>query len=83
MKSFFGQGDQLVRFLLLTCGLLTLTAAVACLLMGNTLLAVACCIVSAWAIGTYLDTIYTGIIQASRAQRPTQDTAQEDRTPTA
>ena len=69
MNGFFGQGDQLVRFLLMTCGLLTLAGAVACLVLGNAYLAVACCIVSAWAIGTYLDTVYAGLITESRAKQ--------------
>ncbi len=83
MNNFLGKGDQLVRFLLLTCGLLTLTGGVACLLMGNTLLAVACCIVSAWAIGTYLDTIYAGLIQSSRPPYPADNAEQENDTPPA
>lgn len=66
MNGFFGQGDQLVRFLLMTCGLLTLAGAVACLMLGNALLAIACCIVSAWAIGTYLDTVYAGLMTRPR-----------------
>ncbi len=43
--------------------------AVACLVLGNAYLAVACCVVSAWAIGTYLDTVYAGIITAARAKQ--------------
>ena len=62
MNGFFGQGDQLVRFLLLACGLLTLAGTVACLILVNPLLAIACCIVSAWSIGTYLDTVYAGLM---------------------
>lgn len=74
MNGFFGQGDQLTRFLLMTCGLLTLAGAVACLVLGNAYLAVACCVVSAWAIGTYLDTVYAGVIAASRAQQHRDET---------
>ncbi len=81
MNRFFGQGDQLVRFLLLTCGLLTLAGTAACLLLGNAFLAVACSIVSAWSIGFYLDTVWTGIIQSLRPQRPSEHVAQEDRPP--
>lgn len=65
--------------MLLACGLLTLAGAVACLLMGNAILAVACCIVSAWAIGFYLDAVWAGIIRASRrlsAHEDQQDSAQ-------
>lgn len=69
MKSFFGEHEQIIRFLLLTCGLLTLAGAVACLLMGNAILAVACCIVSAWAVGFYLDTVWLGMIAALRGNK--------------
>ena len=77
MNSFFGQGDQLVRFLLLTCGLLTLAGAVACLILVNPFLAVACCIVSAWALGTYLDTVYLGLMQSNR-EKYSEPTAHTD-----
>lgn len=66
MKRFFGQADQLVRFLSLTCGLLTLAGTVACLLLPNVILAIACSIVSAWAIGLYLDTVWSGMSRATR-----------------
>lgn len=55
MNQFFDPNDQLTRFVLLACGLLTLAGAVACLVLSKALLAVACCIVSAWSIGTYID----------------------------
>ncbi len=77
MNGFFGQGDQLVRFLLLTCGLLTLAGAVACLVLVNPFLAVACCIVSAWALGTYLDTVYLGLMQSNR-EKLDKSTTQTD-----
>lgn len=69
MKTFFGENEQLIRFVLLTCGLLTLAGAGACFVLGNALLAVACSIVSAWSLGFYLDTVWAGIIRASR-ERP-------------
>jgi hypothetical protein len=75
MNKFLGENDQLIRFLLLTCGLLTLAGAVACLLMGNAILAVASCVVSAWAIGFYLDTVW-GPACAPRRERP--DRHQDD-----
>lgn len=66
MKTFFGENQQLIRFVLLTCGLLTLAGAGACFVMGNAVLAVACSVVSAWSLGFYLDTVWAGIIRASR-----------------
>ena len=69
MSGFFRPDDQFVRFLFLTCGLLTLAGAVACLVLGNALLAVACCIVSAWAIGFYLDAVWTGLMRANKPER--------------
>lgn len=68
MKAFFDQGEQLIRFVLLACGLLTLAGAGACFVLGNAILAVACSIVSAWAVGTYLDTVWAGIIRTARQQ---------------
>ncbi len=78
MNRFFGQREQLVRFLLLICGLLTLAGAVACLLMRNVFLAVACSVVSAWALGYYLDTVWSGIIRTTRPQQQPEQTDQED-----
>lgn len=77
MKRFFGQADQLVRFLSLTCGLLTLAGTVACLLLPNVILAIACSIVSAWAIGLYLDTVWAGMRHASR-ENPGGTAAQKE-----
>ncbi len=68
MSKFFGENEQIIRFLLLTCGLLTLAGAVACLLLGNALLAVASCIVSAWTIGYYLDTVWVKMAAAQRGR---------------
>jgi len=73
MNGFFGQGDQLTRFLLMTCGLLTLAGTVACLMLGNALLAVACCIVSAWSLGTYQDTVYAGLMSRPTSQQPSDE----------
>jgi hypothetical protein len=77
MNKFFGQGEQLIRFVLLACGLLMLAGAVACLLMRNVYLAVACCVVSAWAIGYYLDTVWAGMLRAAQPQRHADQTDQE------
>jgi uncharacterized membrane protein len=68
MSKFLDENDQLIRFVLLTCGLLTLAGAVACLLLGNAILAVACCIVSAWAIGFYLDTMLARVSGTRRGR---------------
>jgi hypothetical protein len=76
MNKFIGDNEHLVRFLLLTCGLLTLAGAVVCLLWSNAVLAIACCIVSAWAIGTYLDAVWSGIVRAANHKQP--DDAAED-----
>jgi len=81
MKRIFEQGDQWVRFLLLVCGLLMLAGAAACLVLGNAFLAVACSIVSAWAIGSYLDTVWAGIRRATEPRRSTEQPEQEDQTP--
>ncbi len=83
MNRFFGQGEQLIRFVLLACGLLSLAGAVACLLMRNVYLAVACSVVSAWAIGYYLDTVWTGIFHATQRQPSAENTKQQDDTPPA
>ena len=69
MSKFVDDNEQIIRFVLLTCGLLTLAGAVACLLLGNAILAVACCVISAWSIGLYLDTLFAGLIQISRSKR--------------
>lgn len=61
MNKIFGESEQATRFLLLACGLLTLAGAVVCLMWSNVLYAIACCIVSAWAIGFYLDTVWEQI----------------------
>ncbi|MEZ6191884.1 MAG: hypothetical protein R3C45_11435 [Phycisphaerales bacterium] len=72
MKAFLDENEQLIRFVLLTCGLLMLAGAGACFVLGNALLAVACSIVSAWSLGFYLDTVWAGIIRASR-ERPVDE----------
>jgi uncharacterized membrane protein len=73
MKKFLGHADRLVRFVLLTCGLLTLAGTVACLLLPNLILAIASSIVSAWSIGLYLDTVWAGMLHASQPQRPSSE----------
>ncbi len=66
MRSFLGEKGQGIRFTLLVCGLLTLAGAVACLVLGNAILAIACCVVSAWSIGLYVETLLAGFIRDDR-----------------
>ncbi len=73
MSQFLDPNDQLTRFVLLTCGLLTLAGAVACLLLSKALLAVACCIVSAWSIGFYLDTVWQRASSSRRHDKSHDD----------
>lgn len=73
MNKFLGNNEQLARFVLLTCGLLTLSGAVVCLMWSNALYAIACCIVSAWSIGYFIDTLLVQIADANRDLLPTDD----------
>lgn len=73
MNRFLGDNEQITRFVLLTCGLLTLAGAVVSLMWSNFLYALACCIVSAWSIGYYIDTLLMRIADAKRDQSSTDD----------
>lgn len=73
MNHFIDPDDRFTRFMLLTCGLLTLSGAVACLVLSKALLAVACCIVSAWSIGTYLDTVWEKMARLQQRDQYTEE----------
>jgi len=75
MSNFFDPNDQFTRFTLLACGLLTLAGAVACLVLSKALLAVACCVVSAWSIGFYLDTVWQRM--AGSHQSPSEQASED------
>ncbi len=70
MKKIQSFADQMVRFMLLACGLMMLAGAVACLVMGAVTLAVGCCIVSAIALGLYLDAVLTALFAELGRRNP-------------